>query len=362
MVPRISIEEHPVDVLGLPTWAIHLYLVYEGDLGDEYVLRAGPKKPYQLTGGDMRIEDNVPIERSADARGGDTPAERSSTKLTFPGKTADEAWTIMVKYAREIEASGYDYNAFKENSNAFAGALVFAAGGTPSKMLPTGVDPDTAIGFGSWHKIVADIAPPADGSVEGTAAGEILRGIQTADVILALGGNDTVFAGRGDDRVTGSGGMDRLWGEAGADRLWGNAGGDLLVGAAGNDILRGGAGDDTLVGNAGNDWLVGDGGDDRLAGGPGNDRLTGGAGADTFDFASGGGADRVDDFILGTDRLEILSDAVHSFSDLALSRSGAGGGDLRLAFDGTSIVLHHVDLDHFGAGDVVVAPPDDLLA
>ena len=45
MIPSIRIEEHPAGVPGLPIQAIHLYLVYQADLGDEYVIRSGPQHP-----------------------------------------------------------------------------------------------------------------------------------------------------------------------------------------------------------------------------------------------------------------------------------------------------------------------------
>lgn len=356
---RIRIEQHPVHVLGLPTYAVHLYLVYQADQGDEYVIRAGAEDPLKPTGGEMEVQVNVPIERSADARRGDTPADRSSTELSFPGHDAGEAWTIMVKYARAIGAADYGYELLSVNSNAFAMAMVRAAGDpTPADQLPDGLDADAAVGYKNWRTIVADIPPPANGDVVGTAAGDLLRGIQADDVLRGLGGDDTVFGGRGDDRATGGDGADRLWGEHGQDWLWGNLGDDLLIGWTGNDRLWGGEGADTLAGNADADTISGEGGADRIAGGPGDDLLAGGAGADVFDFGEGGGADRVADFITGTDRLRILSDEVSRFADLDLTPEGNG---LRVGFGDTSVVLLHVDPDDFGPGDVILPAAGDAL-
>lgn len=42
-----------------------------------------------------------------------------------------------------------------------------------------------------------------------------------------------------------------------------------------------------------------------MIGGAGNDRLTGGKGADVLVFATGAGADRVKDFDVGTDRIDL---------------------------------------------------------
>ena len=262
----------------------------------------------------------------------------------FPGHDADQAWAIMVKYARMLDDADYRYNVLRENSNAFVGAMLDAAGGTPADMLPTGIDSGDAVGFSSWPSIVADVPPPPDGTIYGTAAADTLLGIQIAEVIRAGAGDDTVHAGRGDDAVFGGAGADRIGGQDGADRL------------------RGEDGNDALWGGAGNDWLWGGGGRDRLGGGGGNDRLIGGPGPDVFDFRDDGGYDRVDDFAPGSDRLRIGSAAVDDFGDLALSRAGPAGEHTRIAFDGSVIVLRDVDLDHFGPGDVQIAPPDDLLA
>jgi hypothetical protein len=74
---------------------------------------------------------------------------------------------------------------------------------------------------------------------------------------------------------------------------------------AGNDKLIGSAGADSINGQGGNDTVEGGYGDDRLAGGAGADVLRGGAGADVFVFRAGEGAnDRVEDFVVGVDRIE----------------------------------------------------------
>ena len=71
--------------------------------GEEYVIRAGPERWYLPWFGDMEVETNLPIGESSDDRDGDTPAQRFSTPLDFPGLTDDQAWAIMVKYARMID-------------------------------------------------------------------------------------------------------------------------------------------------------------------------------------------------------------------------------------------------------------------
>jgi hypothetical protein len=344
---EIFIETVRARSFGLPV-SEHLYLVFRDINDDEFVLRAGPSAPFWPFG-ELTAEVNVPMEESADDRDGDTPQERSSTPLDFMGVTDDQAWAIMVKYARLIENADYRYGLLEENSNAFAGALLHSAGGMPENMLPAGVRSSEAVGFSSWDEIVADITPPEDGILYGTRGADLVAGLQIDEDIRAAGGNDVVNAGRGNDVVRGGSGKDtlngefgndRLYGEIGPDDLRGGDGTDQLAGGRGDDILDGGAGPDralffgsaaatvhlgvsgsqntghgrdtlrriehvtsgsgndtltgndaanTLSGGAGNDALRGGGGNDRLAGGDGNDVLYGGPGNDTM--VGAGGAD-----------------------------------------------------------------------
>lgn len=73
---------------------------------------------------------------------------------------------------------------------------------------------------------------------------------------------------------------------------------------------KGGHGADTIIGNAAAN---------RLQGNAGADTLTGLGGADVFVFTSGGGADIVTDFVVGTDKL----DATAFGSYLSIVQSGA---------------------------------------
>lgn len=327
---RIYIEEHPLRVVGGVTNTLHLYLVYQADNGDEYVVRSGATDllPY---GGPMDVEVNVPIEDSADARDGDTPADRHATLLRFPGHTADEAWGIIVKYAQAISDEGYEYRLFQTNSNAFAGAMIKAGGGYPALSLPEGIDRGDAVGFGYWKQIISDVTPPTDGAIVGTARADVLSGIQIADTITGLMG------------------ADRLFGATGNDRLFGGAGADRLSGQAGSDVLRGGTGNDTLLGG---------GGADRLLGGAGNDHLHGGAGADVFQFAAGDGRDTVADFRDGIDSFDIRAAGIDAFADLRLSQVG---DDVRVGYGSGAIFVEHADLADLTAADFHFAS-DPLIA
>ena len=350
MPGRILIEEHDATAFGLPTGAKHLYLVYQDILnGAEYVIRSGPPSAWQPVGGEMEIEINVPMAQSADDRDGDTAAQRSSTELSFPGLTPDQAWSIMVQYARAIDAEDYGYSLLEENSNAFVGSLLYAAHGAPGQMLPHGTTRSEAVGFSHWPDIVRDVSPPADWVFRGTAAADVVAGLQMDEVFDLLGGPDTLTAGRGNDVARGGAGPDRIYGEEGDDRLLGQGQADLLWGGYGNDELLGGGRADRLTGGPGTDIL---------AGGPGNDVLSGGQGADFFDFGPGEGRDVITDFRVGVDQIRIQAPAVQRADDIVL---GVQEGDVSSAFDRTEVVLDGIAPAGFDLGAVVVLP-DTLLS
>jgi uncharacterized protein len=84
--------------------------------------------------------------------------------------------------------------------------------------------------------------------------------------------------------------------------------GSSLNGTSGNDTLTGGAGNDTIFGGDGNDTIFGGAGNDIITGGAGVDRLYGGAGNDRFVFNnSTDGIDKIVDFVVGEDRIDIVS-------------------------------------------------------
>jgi Ca2+-binding RTX toxin-like protein len=109
--------------------------------------------------------------------------------------------------------------------------------------------------------------------------------------------NITVTSSTGSQTLAGGDANELIHGSKGADLVSGGKGVDILFGDDGNDRLSGGLGDDLLYGGKGND---------RLSGDQGNDMLRGNSGSDTFVFDhNAGGRDKVDDFTIGTDLLEI---------------------------------------------------------
>jgi Ca2+-binding RTX toxin-like protein len=193
-------------------------------------------------------------------------------------------------------------------------------------------------GGSSPSTIVVNYAAPA-GARSGTNGDDTITGGAGNDNISALGGDDIVSGQGGNDVISGGFGRDSLSGDAGADTLNGDAGRDTLNGGADNDLLFGGADADKLNGGTGND---------QLFGGAGLDDLTGGSGTDlfVFDAPSGTSADRVRDFVSGTDDLAVrgsdyglAAGALPDASYLALAAAAADVDHGRFLYNPTTAAL-----------------------
>lgn len=118
---------------------------------------------------------------------------------------------------------------------------------------------------------------------------------------------ENVLGGSGNDVVLGSSFDNYLVGNAGDDDLTGAEGMDVLRGNLGNDILRGGIGRDTLYGGKGVDTIFGGKGADLLIGGENNDFLTGGLGQDIFLLTATDSIDKIIDFSVVDDTIQLIN-------------------------------------------------------
>ncbi|MEL7463558.1 MAG: M10 family metallopeptidase C-terminal domain-containing protein [Pseudomonadota bacterium] len=180
-------------------------------------------------------------------------------------------------------------------------------------------------------------------------AARLHEGDERALIENAIGGAGDDFMGgnRSDNELTGGRGTDALFGFAGRDTLIGEAGGDYLEGGRGADTLRGNGWHDELQGGHGWDVMFGGGGDDILIGGMGNDKMRGGAGADRFEFAAGDGMDRILDFEVGVDLIDLTA-LNASFGDLLIEDRAEGA---RVFADDVTIRLMRLDADDLSAVD-----------
>ena len=203
-----------------------------------------------------------------------------------------------------------------------------------------------------------------DDNLEGDEGDDVLHGGAGDDHLDGEEGADVLYGGAGDDWLKG----DRyLSGAAGDDTLYGEEGDDVLIGLGGDDRLYGGAGVDELDGDGGNDYLHGgDGdddltgweGDDRLEGGAGDDRLRGYDGDDTFIFGPGHGSDRIDDFTVGEDLIDLTQFSnISGFDDLTITAVPYNSGFRDVEIDLTEHGGGTIRLDDFLDRQSIVGPP-----
>ena len=123
------------------------------------------------------------------------------------------------------------------------------------------------------------------------------------------------FAGDGNDVGVGN---------VGNDVFILGAGNDTAYGYEGNDYFYCGDGNDKAYGGAGVDVMLGEGGNDYLDGGSGVDYYWGGAGADTFVVSGEIGADVIQDFAAGVDKIELHGTGFASLDDVLARTSDFG--------------------------------------
>ncbi|HRD78972.1 MAG TPA: right-handed parallel beta-helix repeat-containing protein [Hyphomicrobiaceae bacterium] len=252
-------------------------------------------------------------------------------------------------------------------------------------------DPTTSPGAAPYTWQVTDGAD----TIVGSEGRDAIAAGSGNDVVDGRAGADTLYGNDGDDRLNGGADNDKLYGGAGADRLIYTAGLDLLDGGAGKDTAEfsyfgkavyvnlgqtgieaytsgttratvanattaiadlvsveavlGTVYDDTIFGNASANTLSGSGGADVINGGGGNDILNGGRGNDVFAFNAGWGADRIEDFQRGRDKIDFVGiSGLDAFADLTISSSSTGAV---VAYAGQTITLVGVSASALSASD-----------
>jgi Ca2+-binding RTX toxin-like protein len=246
----------------------------------------------------------------------------------------------------------------------------------------------------------------AGATIDGTTGNDLMNGaFRDVDGQGISGGNQTVYGGTGNDTVYDGPGNDRIFGGDGNDIFYNGAGLDTVDGGAGRDELsyayaNGGilfdmtnqtanagqaAGDraTTIEGLHGSDFsdviiggtlatIYGQAGDDYIRDGAGVQQLYGGTGLDTFAFGAGDRAsDRVMDFVIGQDKIDISAWAVTSFSQLTITArqttigNGTVRSDVLVTFGQETIILDGLtaaDRANLTASSFVLMPPATFAA
>ncbi len=215
-----------------------------------------------------------------------------------------------------------------------SGVVSFAPGES-SKVITVDVQGDTAVELNENFTVTLSNATNGATITTATATGTI--------------NNDDFIGTSGPDTLVGTSGADAMTGLAGNDTYTVNNAGDLVIEALNqgtdtvqasifytlpnnvenllltgtgnlngtgnglNNQITGNSGNNNLNGAAGNDTLIGGAGNDNLNGAAGIDTLTGGVGTDIFIFqfsqSTSAALDRVTDFAIGSDKIDLLSQA-----------------------------------------------------
>ncbi len=197
-----------------------------------------------------------------------------------------------------------------------SGTVSFAAGET-SKVITVNVQGDTTVEPDENFTVTLSNATNGAIITTATATGTI--------------NNDDFIGTSGPDTLAGTSGADAITGLAGNDIYTVNDAGDLVIEALnqgadtvqasisytlpdnGENLLITGTGNLNGTGNGLNNQITGNSGNNNLNGAAGVDTLTGGVGTDIFIFQFGqstaAALDQVTDFAIGTDKIDLLSQA-----------------------------------------------------
>ncbi|BAG03998.1 unknown protein [Microcystis aeruginosa NIES-843] len=283
------------------------------------------------------VDKSAPILAIAPTNVVESESHSGTKPFTFTvTRSVNTTGTNNVNWAVTVTGSGSN----PANATDFAGGLLpsgvvsFAAGET-SKVITVNVQGDTTVEPNETFRVT--LSNPTNGAT-----------ITTATAIGTIQ-NDDFIGTSGPDTLAGTSGADAMTGLAGNDTYTVNNAGDLVIealnqgtdtvqaaisytlpnnvenllltgtgnlngtGNALNNQITGNSGNNNLNGAAGTDTLIGGTGNDSLNGAAGIDTLTGGVGTDIFIFqfsqSTSAALDRVTDFAIGDDKIDLLSQA-----------------------------------------------------
>lgn len=187
----------------------------------------------------------------------------------------------------------------------------YLSGGTGNDNLTGGADNDTLSGGlgvdtvdgGSGNDTVRFESRTDADRYSGGIGTDTLDLSAISQVSTPLGTVNILDLATGHAYGTTFSGFENVLGSVMADAISGDALGNRIDGADGSDRINGRDGNDMLIGGSGADTLTGGNGTDALAGGVGSDQFVFTQIRDTT--ASATTADRITDFVHGTDRINL---------------------------------------------------------
>jgi Ca2+-binding RTX toxin-like protein len=351
------------------------------------------------TGGDAAGDTFLSIENLTGGQGADTLSGTSASNILDGGAGADvltgrggnDIYHVDDAGDQVVEAAGGGSDEIRTTLNAYASAANVEAlrfvgtgsftgtGGSGNDTIQSGAGADTLSGGAGFDYLLGGAG---DDVIYGGDDGDTMDGGTGADQMTGGAGNDNYTVdSTGDVVVEAAGGgvdqvyttlaslvladeVENLTGNVSTGQtLTGNGLANIIWAAGGADTILGGGGNDELRGNGGGDLIEGGEGDDLIIGGDGIDVMTGGAGADVFRFGnfdngSDGYADRITDFVSGSDRIDLsLADAsiwspgIQDFTFVGTAAFTGTAGELRYSIVGNDTVIQ-ADWNGDGGADM----------
>jgi Ca2+-binding RTX toxin-like protein len=195
-----------------------------------------------------------------------------------------------------------------------------------------------------------------ENQITGNSAANVLDGKGGADTLVGLEGNDTYLIDNVGDTVW----EGRGEGNDSVKSLFSYVLGDNL-----EQLFLQGTGDLNGTGNELNNAITGNAGSNLLNGGSGNDTLTGGAGIDTFQLTNVSNIDKITDFVVSDDSIQLDNAVFTSLGGegvLLASKFRSGTGITTAADSNDYLIYNSTDGKLYYDGDAVGSNPAVQIA